>query len=79
MVMHETAPERTLRVLSRVVVIGAAVFGTPLACYLASVGGGAWAYNTLGPGAGDIAAVLAAAAVLAGAVLAARWLLQRIG
>ena len=43
MVMHETAPERTLRVLSRVVVIGAAVFGTPLACYLASVGGGAWA------------------------------------
>ena len=72
MVMHETAPER-------VVVIGAAVFGTPLACYLASVGGGAWAYNTIGPGAGDIAAVLAAAAVLAGAVLAARWLLQRIG
>ena len=77
--MHETAPERALRVLSRVVIIGAAVFGTPLACYLASVGGGAWAYNTLGPGADLVAAVLAAAAVLAGAVLAARWLLQRIG
>ncbi len=79
MVMHETALERALRVLSRVVIIGAAVFGTPLACYVASVGGGAWTHNTLGPGAGLVAALLAAAAVLAAAVLAARWLLQRIG
>lgn len=77
--MHETAPERALRVLSRVVIIGAAVFGTPLVCCLASVRGGAWAYNTLGPGADLVATVLAAAAVLAAAVLAARWLLQRIG
>ena len=77
--MRETATEQVLRVLSRVVIIGVAVFGTPLACYVASVGGGAWAYNTLGPGAGLIAALLAAAAVLVAAVLAARWLLQRIG
>ena len=76
---RETTTERLLRDAARVVIIATALFGGPIACYLAFVAGGAWAYNTIGPNAGDVAAILSLVAAVVAVVGGAAWLLQRIG
>ena len=76
---HETSTERLLRNAARVVIIATALLGGPIACYLAVVAGGAWAYNTIGPAAGGVAAILSLAAAVVGVVGGTAWLLRRVG
>ena len=76
---HETSTERLLRNAARVVIIATALLGGPIACYLAFVAGGAWAYNTIGPDAGDVAAILLLAAAVVAVVGGAAWLWRRVG
>ena len=76
---HETSTERLLRNAARVVIIATALLGGPIACYLAVVAGGAWAYNTIGPDAGGVAAILSLAAAVVAVVGVTAWLLRRVG
>ncbi len=68
-----------LRNAVRVVIIATALLGGPIACYLAVVAGGAWAYNTFGPTAGDVAAILSLVAAVAAVVGGTAWLSRRVG
>ena len=76
---HETSTERLLRNAARVVIIATALLGGPIACYLAFVAGGAWAYNTIGPDAGGVAAILSLAFAVVTVVGGTAWLLRRVG
>ena len=67
-----------LRSVAAVVIIAASVLGTPILGYLAVVGLGAWAYNEIGPIAGQIVAGGSGLAAVTGAVLGTRLLLLRI-
>ena len=76
---RETTTERLLRDAARVVIIATALLGGPIACYLAFVAGGAWAYNTIGPDVGGVAAILSLLVAVVGVVGGAVWLLRQVG
>ena len=66
------------RHVAAILVIAVAVFGTPPACYLATVAGSAWAYNNYGPGFGAVFAIVIPVMLVGGVAMGTTGLLRRI-